>query len=62
MRKLESGLKDASRITEVIDGTTLKVISGSDLPLKTVKVAFKTKDTYTKEPALLLKQLNRLNS
>ena len=45
---------------EVIDGTTLKVMSASDLP-KPVKVAFKTKDTYTKEPALLLKRLNRLN-
>ena len=41
-------------------GTALKVLSASSLP-KPVKVAFKTKDTYTKEPALLLKRLNRLN-
>ena len=45
---------------EVISGTALKVLSASDLP-KPVKVAFKTKDTYTKEPAILLKRLNRLN-
>ena len=45
---------------EVISGTALKVISESDL-FKPVKVAFKTKDTYTKEPAIFLKRLNRLN-
>ena len=45
---------------EVISSTALNVMSASDLP-KPVKVAFKMKDTYTKEPAVLLKWLNRLN-
>lgn len=46
--------------TEVIGGTVLKVMSASELP-KPVKVAFKTRDVYTKEPNLLLKRINRLN-
>ena len=46
---------------EVIAGTALKVMSASDLP-KPVKVAFKMMDTHIKDPAFLLKQLNRLNS
>ena len=40
---------------EVISDTAVKVMSESDL-LKSVKVVFKTKDTYTKERILLLKQ------
>ena len=35
-------------------------MSASELS-KHVKVGFKTKDPYTKEPALLLKQLNQFN-
>ena len=45
---------------KVISGTALKVMSEIDLS-KPVKEAFKMKDTYIKEPALLLKQLNKLN-
>ena len=45
---------------EVINCATLKVMNASELP-KPVKVAFKTKDTYTKEPVLLQKWLNQLN-
>ena len=45
---------------EVISDIELKVMSESDLP-KPVKVAFKMKDTYTKEPTVLLKRPNRLN-
>ena len=44
----------------MISGTALKVMSASDLP-KPMKVAFETKDTYTKELASLLKQINQLN-
>lgn len=47
-------------IREVLGGVALKVLSASDLP-KPVKVAFKTKDTFTKEPGVFLRRLNRLN-
>ena len=39
----------------------LITLSVSDLPKPVKKVSFKLKDTYTKESALLLKRLNRLN-
>ena len=51
-----SWLKDCfqgNKETLHISSTALKVMSASDLP-KPVKVAFKTKNTYTKEPAILL--------
>ncbi|XP_054714416.1 helicase SRCAP-like isoform X1 [Uloborus diversus] len=45
---------------EVIGGTVLKILNGNELP-KPIKIAFKTKDVYTKNAGLLLRRLNRLN-
>lgn len=39
---------------EMIGGTVLKVMSANELP-KPVKVTFKIRDAYTKEPNMLLK-------
>lgn len=44
----------------VFEGISLKVLAMSEMP-KPVKVAFKTRDIYTKDPIELLKRLNRYN-
>ena len=49
---------DAS--TSTVEGFTLKVLAINELP-KPVKVTFKTRDTFTKDPKALLQKLQRYN-
>jgi hypothetical protein len=45
---------------KVLGDVALKVMSANDLP-KPCKVAFRTRDVYTKSPSVLLTRLERLN-